>query len=243
MKPARRILTPIFLATLLMSAWAPPIAGQEKQTATEAETRQTSDPLSGLNRVTSGFNRILREWVIDPVVDGYQAITPNEVQKAVSNAASNLTEPVTIGSSLLQGDTDNAATAAKRFIVNTAAGFGGLNDVATEDGYEQRREDLGQALGAHGVEPGPHIVLPVIGPSNIRDAAGDLAVFFVNPLPLAGSVAAGGVEYSDKQDAVKAIGDDAVDPYIAERDSYEQNRQFVINNGVQVEVPVIAEIN
>ena len=86
-------------------------------------------------------------------------------------------------------------------------------------------------------------MLPIIGPSNFRDAAGDIAMFFVNPLPIAASVAGGGVEYSGKQDTIKSISDDAVDAYVAERDSYEQNRQYVVNNGERMEVPVIAEID
>ena len=243
MTQLRRYFTPIIFTAFLTSAFALPVSGQDVNQAKETGKMETDDTLEGINRATSGFNRALRHWVIDPVVDGYQAITPGEVQQAVSNVASNLTEPLTVASSLLQGDLDNAATAAKRFLINTAAGIGGIFDVATEDGYVQRREDLGQALGAQGVEPGPHIVLPIIGPSNFRDAAGDIAMFFTNPLPAAAAVASGGVEYSDKQDSVKAIGENAIDPYVAERDAYEQHRQFVINNGVQVEIPVIAEID
>ncbi|MDA0652577.1 MAG: VacJ family lipoprotein [Proteobacteria bacterium] len=237
----RRYFTPIIVTAFLTTAFVLPVSGQEVDQANEAGKMESNDALEGINRVTSGFNRVLRQWVIDPAVDGYQAITPEEVQQAVSNVASNLTEPLTVVSSLLQGDTDNAATAAMRFLINTIAGIGGIGDLATEDGYVQRREDLGQALGANGVEPGPHIVLPIIGPSNFRDAAGDIAVFFTNPLPTIAAVAAGGVEYSGKQDTVKAIGDNAVDPYVAERDAYEQNRQFVINNGARVEIPMIAE--
>jgi phospholipid-binding lipoprotein MlaA len=256
MKPARQIFTPIIITALLTSAWALPISGQEQNLSKETqgqnheqyqpertEVQETNDPLQDINRVTSAFNRTLRQWIIDPVVDGYQAITPDEVQKAISNVVSNISEPLTIASSLLQGDTENAGIATKRFIINTAAGVGGLMDIATDDGYVQRREDLGQALGAHGVEPGPHLVLPIIGPSNFRDAAGDIAMFFINPLPLPATVAAGGVEYSGKQDTVKSISDDAVDAYVAERDSYEKNRRFVVNNGERMEVPVIAEID
>jgi len=242
MTHVRRYFTPIIITALLTSAFAVPVSGQEKTQAQETGENATNDSLEGINRVTSAFNRVLREWVIDPLIDGYQAITPDEVQQGVSNAASNITEPLTVGSSLLQGDTDNAGTATKRFLLNSTVGVGGLRDVATEEGYKQRREDIGQALGAHGVDPGPHIVLPIIGPSNVRDAAGDIAVFLANPLPAAASVAAGGVEYSGKQDTVKAIGDNAVDPYVAERDAYEQNRKFVINNGIRSEVPTIAEI-
>ena len=243
MTQAREYFTPILLTAFLTSAFVLPVSGQEATQAVESGKIEIDDTFEGLNRVTSGFNRVLRQWVIDPAVDGYQAITPDEVQQAVSNVASNLTEPLTVASSLLQGDLDNAAIAAKRFLINTIAGIGGIGDLATEDGYVQRREDLGQALATTGVEPGPHIVLPIIGPSNFRDAAGDIAVFFTNPLPTVAAVAAGGVEYSGKQDTVKAIGDNAVDPYIAERDAYEKNREFVINNGARVEVPIIAEMD
>ena len=98
-------------------------------------------------------------------------------------------------------------------------------------GIEARREDLGQALGAHGVDSGPYIVLPVLGPSNMRDLAGDIPVMILNPIPLAGTVAKGAVEYSGKQETVQSIGEGAVDPYVAEREAYEQNRAYEIRNG------------
>ena len=218
-------------------------ADQVQPVATQAQPAATNDPFEGLNRMTSSFNRTLRAWVIDPVVEGYQAVTPEEVQTAVSNVVSNLTEPLTAVSSLLQGDLENAGTATSRFLINSTIGVGGIIDRASEAGLEQRREDLGQSMGVHGVGPGPHIVLPIIGPSNFRDAAGDVAAFIVNPLPRAATAANGGVEYADKKEAVKAISDGAVDSYIVERASYEQNRKFVINNGQKTEVPDIPEIN
>ena len=82
------------------------------------DQQQVNDPLESLNRVTSGFNAGVRGLIIDPIVDGYQAVTPEPVQKAVSNAVSNISEPVTAVSSLLQGDTENAGTATKRFFIN-----------------------------------------------------------------------------------------------------------------------------
>ena len=101
-------------------------------------------------------------------------------------------------------------------------------------GLEQRREDLGQAFGANGVESGPHIVLPILGPSNLRDAAGDILTGIASPLPLAGKIAGGAVEYSVKQDAINAVGANSVDRYIAEREAYEQNRAYKIKNGEAV---------
>ncbi len=231
-------------ATLMLSALNPAPAEENKAAdpIAAAAVAEPNDPLEGLNRITSGFNRILRRFIIDPIVDGYQAITPDEVQEAVSNVVSNLTEPVTVVSSLLQGDFDNAGTATGRFLVNTTIGLGGMRDEATGLGLKQRREDLGQSLGAHGVPSGPHLVLPVIGPTNFRDAPGDIVIGLLSPLSLGAQAGAGAVEYSDEQDSISAISDNVVDPYIAERDAYEQRRDYVIHNGEKVPLPEIGEI-
>ena len=199
--------------------------------ADEEKSEGTTDPLETLNRFTSGFNSFLRKGFVDPAVDLYQYVTPDPIEKAISNAASNLSEPITAGSSLLQGDTENAGKATQRFLINSTVGIGGLGDPATDMGIEARREDLGQALGAHGVESGPHIVLPLLGPSNLRDLVGDIPVMVLNPIPLAGTVAKGAVEYSGKQDTVRSISKSAVDPYVAEREAYEQNRAYEVRNG------------
>ena len=137
------------------------------------ESQAFSDPFESINRVISGFNAIFRGTIIDPLVDGYQAVAPQPLQEAVSNVVSNISEPVTAVSSLLQGDSENAATATKRFFINTTIRLGGTADPATDMGPEQRKEDLGQAFGANGVAPGPHLVLPIIGPTNFKDVTGD----------------------------------------------------------------------
>lgn len=199
-----------------------------------------NDPLEVVNRVTTGFNNLFRDVLLNPVVDLYQAVTPDPLETAISNAASNLTEPLTIGSSLLQGDTENAATATQRFLINSTVGIGGLTDPAKDMGLEQRREDLGQTMAKHGVEEGPYIVLPIIGPSNFRDAAGDLTTAILSPMPLVGTIASGGVEYSQKQDAINSIGENALDPYIAVREAYRQNRNYEIQNG-EVLFPIFDE--
>ncbi len=214
-----------------------PVAAGENAPPPAEEPQGVDDPLESLNRVTSGFNAVLRGMIIDPLIDGYQAVTPEPVQEAVSNAVSNISEPVTAVSSLLQGDTENAATATKRFFINSTIGLGGTSDPATEMGLEQREEDLGQAFGANGVAPGPHIVLPLIGPSNFRDAAGDILTSLANPLPLAAKAASSGVNYSNNQEDIKSLTSGALDPYVVERDSYEQNRRYEVNNGV---VPLTA---
>lgn len=207
------------------------------QPATQSTTQSGAqdDPLEHLNRFTSGFNRALRDALIDPLVDGYQYVTPRPMQEGVSNFFSNLSEPATVVSSILQGDGDNAGQSTKRFLINTTIGLGGLRDSATDMGYGQRREDLGQAFGANGVESGPHVVLPILGPSNLRDVTGDVITGLLSPLPLAAAVAGGAVEYSDNQDAIKSIDGGAVDPYVAEREAYEQNRSYQVSNGAMPE--------
>ena len=202
-----------------------------------------NDPFESVNRVTSDFNRAIRDGIVDPLVDGYQYITPEPVQETISNVFSNLTEPVTAVSSMIQGDTGNAGTATKRFLINSTIGLGGAYDRAVDMGYEQRREDLGQAFGAQGMDSGPHIVLPILGPSNFRDLMGDLLTGLATPLPLAAQAAGSTVEYSNNQDTIKSIGTGAVDPYVAEREAYEQNRAYQVTNGATPEsdFPAFAE--
>ena len=88
---------------------------------------------------------------------------------------------------------------------------------------------------------GPHIVLPVLGPSNLRDAPGDILFGLLNPIPFAGQVGAGAVEYSGNQEAIKNIGDSVLDPYVVERDAYEQHRNYLVHNGEKVPLPTIAD--
>lgn len=231
----------VVMSSLILVGSGGPVWAEEKTPGTEPAIdatleEQDDDPFETLNRFTSGFNRIVRNVILDPLVDGYQAVTPEPVQEAVGNAASNLSEPVTAVSSLLSGDTDNASNATKRFIVNTTVGLGGTSDPATEMGIEQRREDLGQAAAVNGAEAGPYIVLPLLGPSNTRDALGTAVTAVASPMPLVGAMASGGVEYSGSQDDIKAITDGALDPYTVEKNAYQQHRAFQIKNG-EVEEP------
>lgn len=232
---ARRLVSGCALGLLVISVAPLAVLADDAAATTPAGATADNDPLEGLNRFTSSFNRALRDTVIDPLVDGYQYVTPLEVQRGVVNVFSNLSEPITAVSSLLQGDVDNASTSTKRFLINTTLGLGGTSDHATGMGLEQRREDLGQAFGANGVAPGPHIVLPILGPSNLRDATGDILTGFASPLPLAVHAADGGVRYSDHQDDVHAITAGSMDPYVTEREAYEQHRGYLVTNGSDAE--------
>lgn len=153
------------------------------------------------------------------------------MQEMTSNAASNLSESVTAASYFLQGDNVNDETATKRFFINSTFGIGGVSDPAKDMGIESRKEDLGQAMDKNGVEAGPHIVLPILGPSNLRDATGDILTTLANPLPLIGAAAQGSVSYADKKDAINAATNNSVDQYATGKALYEQKRQVDINNG------------
>lgn len=208
-------------------------AGDTGKTETGATVAGSADPLEGLNRITHGFNVFLRDILIDPLVDGYQFVVPQEAQKGISNAASNLTEPLTIIGSALQGDGENAGAATERFLVNTTVGVGGLRDVATEDGIEQRREDLGQAAAKGGISEGAYIVLPLFGPTTARDAAGDVLFGLINPFQPFINAADSVTTYSDNQDAIKSMTDGALDSYAVERNLFLQHRSYQVNNGAQ----------
>jgi len=195
-----------------------------------AAAEETPDPLEELNRVTSGFNRGIRTLILNPFAELYTKLTPPPIQETISNVANNLSEPLTAVSSALQGDDENAGAAMERFLINTTVGLGGINDEATEMGVVARVEDLGQAAGKDGVGGGAHIVLPILGPSNMRDATGDIINFLVNPLSAATTVQKS-ITYAENKDAIEAMNKTAVDPYVAERDAYEQNRRFKIYNG------------
>ncbi|MBG05931.1 MAG: hypothetical protein CMM59_17865 [Rhodospirillaceae bacterium] len=231
-------LKSLALATILsVGLIAAPALSDEEKAADGAN--EVSDPLEALNRWTSGLNDVVRFFVVDPVVSVYKGGTPDAVQGAVSNAASNLAEPINAGASLLQGDTENASAATKRFLINSTVGLVGMQDKATEMGIEARQEDLGQALGSHGVGTGPHIVLPLLGPSNLRDATGTIATSLANPLPLAVGAAQGVVQYSDNQEEIKSIREGALDRYVAEREAYERYRAALVANGEPSQAPVI----
>ena len=239
-----RALPFVLLATMTLSgtAWAdadPPKPPSDKDTVEAVDKEK--DPLESLNRFTFQLNTLLRKAVIDPVVDIYQAVTPDPLEKAISNITSNLTEPVTAASSLLQGDTENAGRATKRFLINTTAGVGGMADVAAEEGLERRKEDLGQAAGAGGMEAGPYLVLPIIGPSSTRDAFGDVAVSLAIPPAGLANAADSATAYSENQEGLQALTQGALDPYIIEREAYLQRRQAQILNDEQMPLEEIPE--
>ena len=133
-------------------------------------TAPKADPLEGLNRATYAFNDALDRAVLEPVAKGYQTVTPGFVRAGVMNLFTNIGDVATSLNNLLQGKAGDAASDAGRFLINSTLGVLGLFDVATPMGLEKHNEDFGQTLGRWGVNSGPFLVIPLMGPSTLRDA-------------------------------------------------------------------------
>ena len=134
-------------------------------------TASKADPLEGLNRATYRFNDAVDEAVFKPVAKGYQAVTPSFFRAGVTNLFTNIGDVATALNNLLQGKAGDAASDTGRFLINSTLGVLGLFDVATPMGLEKHNEDFGQTLGAWGVNSGPFLMLPLMGPSTLRDVA------------------------------------------------------------------------
>ena len=139
------------------------------------------DPWEPMNRRIYIFNAVFDNYVFLPVVSGYEFVLPVIVRKGITNFFNNLTEVTNLMNSLLQFKFVKAVNTFGRIVINTTVGLGGLIDVATTvDGIPREDEDFGQTLGFYGLGPGPYLVLPILGPSDLRDTAGlvvDTAVY------------------------------------------------------------------
>tara|TARA_A100001015_G_scaffold245436_1_gene281385 strand:- start:253 stop:1041 length:789 start_codon:yes stop_codon:yes gene_type:complete len=136
------------------------------------------DCFEGLNRATFAFNQGLDGVIFEPVAKAYRFL-PSPVRTGVGNTLNNLSNLITIPNNILQGDFREAGRNTGRFVVNTTVGVLGIFDVASTMGFsEYKKEDYGQSLGAAGVGPGCYLVLPVLGPSTIRDTTGSVINIF-----------------------------------------------------------------
>jgi phospholipid-binding lipoprotein MlaA len=206
--------------------------------ATTATTPE--DPWEGMNRSIYAFNDKADRYALKPVAQGYQAITPLPARTGISNFFGNISDVWTGFNNLLQGKPGSTLTDLSRFAVNTTVGILGLFDVATEVGLEKHDEDFGQTLAVWGVPDGPYLVLPLFGPSNVRDAGGlvvDRAVFNINyaieSVPVRNSVAAVHLVNTRASllGAETTLEDASLDSYVFMRTFYMQHRRSEIYDG------------
>lgn len=211
----------------------------------DAANRDPRDPYEGFNRGVWAFNQAADQVVVKPVTQVYRAIIPKFARRGVSGVFSNLTEPVSFLNNLLQGKPDRAFNSLGRFLVNSTVGIAGLADPASKMGMKPTPEDYGQTFAKSlGARKSPYLVLPLLGPSTLRDAAGTAVNFAVNPLQIVLSeVGAGTTERvavtalnvvdgrSQAMDAgFDGLLESSADPYAAARSAYLQRREAQIED-------------
>lgn len=206
-------------------------AGNEvKPTANSASS---VDPYEGFNRSMYGFNMTLDKYLLKPVAMGYKAITPDFMEAGVSNFFNNLKGINVVLNDFLQGKVEQGASDTGRFFTNSTLGVLGLFDVASDLGMQNNVEDFGQTLAVWGVAQGPYLVLPILGPTTIRDGGGIVVDKAANPgtyVPGTG-ILEGISDRANAQGALNFIDEAALDPYVFMRESFLQYRQNLINDG------------
>lgn len=203
---------------------------------------EVQDPFESANRAVFSFNTAVDKAVIHPVAKGYKAAVPKPVRTGVDNVLRNLKSPVIFANQTLQGDVKGAGNVLVRAVVNTLIGIGGIFDVAGSEGIEYEQEDFGQTLATWGVGHGPYLVVPIIGPSSVRDYVGYAVDSFADPLRwylfntdregiYYGKV---GMEYLSLRvslvDVLEDLEKSSIDYYAATRSAYYQRREALVND-------------
>ena len=233
-EPARRPLRPRVTMALMLAASL--LAGCAS--APPDYVTQTKDPWEKMNRAIYGFNDKLDKAVVRPVASTYTRAIPQPARNRFHDFLTNLYEPVTVFNDLLQGKVKQTLQDTGRFLVNTTVGLFGFFDVAQHVDLPQHDEDFGETLAHWGVPSGPYLVLPILGPSTVRDAGGRVADIYLNPpmdkLPPRyrnGAVVMYGLDTRVGLMQANASIDSAYDPYAFVRDAYIQNRRYNIYDG------------
>lgn len=201
---------------------------------------ETGDPFEPTNRAIFAVNDAIDEAVVGPAARAYDTVTPEPVQTGVRNFMTNLNQPVVFANAILQGDVHAAGDTVGRFVMNTTIGVGGLFDVATHEGVPQHRRDFGQTLAKWGVGDGPYLVLPLLGPSNLRDASGRFVDRYPHPLNWNEEESSEALAWSLRglngldaraslEETLQSLDRTAIDPYVQARSAWRQSREAFIN--------------
>lgn len=215
--------------------------------ATSADTSESSDvydPLEGWNRDVYAFNETVDKAALGPIARAYRVATPGLFREGVRNVLANLNQPVVFANTVLQGNVDASGETFGRFLINTTLGVAGIFDVATPMGVAEHREDFGQTLGVWGVDEGAYLMLPLLGPSNVRDAFGMATDRAFDPLTWtefedpdlddqlrAGITVVGAISTRERLiEQIERLREQP-EPYIALRRNYTSQRRAAIRNG------------
>jgi len=214
------------------------------------KTPQAQDPWEKMNRGTFAFNQKFDKYILAPLAKGYRFILPGEVRVGIRNFFNNLKEPWTTVNSALQGDLKNTGTSLMRFCLNTTVGLLGIFDVATSLGFEKQKEDLGQTFAVYGSGPGPYIILPLLGPSTVRDALGRVGGIVADPVTIALNregkedwlwigIAVRGIDFREQNlEKIDNLEATSVDFYATIRSLYlERRNRMIINQSTESQDP------
>ncbi len=207
-----------------------------------ADSIRRIDPYEAWNRRVFKANLVLDRYIMRPVAWVYRTVLPDFVERMISNGFANAGMPLVFANTLLQGDLKRSGQALERFLVNSTLGIAGVADPASEMGIPKIDEDFGQTLAVWGVKEGPYLVLPLLGPSNPRDAVGFVVDAFADPFMIGMdkldvhnlqlSLSLGNIVESRARhwDDVNTLLE-ATDPYALARSAYRQRRAYLISNG------------
>lgn len=209
-------------------------------TAGQPPPAQIADPFESYNRSAFALNSAVNQAVVLPVLKGYELIVPPPVRQSIANGTANLNEPTIFVNNLLQGRFAASMTTLGRFTVNSTVGIGGLFDVATLGGLPKQTGDFGQTMFVWGLNDSPFVVLPLLGPSTVRDAIGygvdgaahpgGYAVYRVGGTVASSAIA--GFEALRRARDLQTVDDTAVDPYVRLRSFYYQTRRRELLDGI-----------
>jgi phospholipid-binding lipoprotein MlaA len=234
------ILSGIVAAGLAVSGCVAPGAPGAAQTASAAE--DFNDPYEDTNRGIFGFNKAVDENVLVPAAKTYRTVLPPPVRQSIHDFLQNLDGPVIFANDLLQGEVTLAGNTLARLLLNTTIGVGGMFDVAKQIGIPYHTNDLGITFAVWGFTAGPYIVVPVLGPSNPRDLAGQVGDGFADPgnyvasghhylwAVVARTATAGIDERSRNIESLADIEKTALDNYATIRSLYRQRREAQIRH-------------
>jgi phospholipid-binding lipoprotein MlaA len=206
----------------------PPNAGQDPR-----------DPFERANRQVYAFNDAIDRAAVRPLAQAYVDYVPDSVRRCVDNAFSNLREPSNAVNNLLQGKPTDAVQSGLRLVINSTIGLAGCFDVMAGEGVTRRPEDFGQTLGVWGFGTGPYLVLPLLGPSSVRDTAGLSVETVLDPNfylqnPVAEYTLFGARIFNQRAGLLSAdaLLDTALDPYLAVREAFLQRRRSLLFDGL-----------
>ena len=218
--------------------------------------KEVKDCFENLNRATFALNQSLDKAIIKPIAKGYRNL-PDPIQRGTNNAVNNLSNLITIPNNVLQGDLKTAVINTARLAVNTTIGLLGTIDVANKMGFPKYiKEDYGQTLGVWGIGPGCYVVLPVLGPSTLRDTAGSFANImggdpwynasahgnneFLSEKVYLTSKALSGINFrADNLDSIDNLEKNSMDFYASVRSLYTQDRENKIKNNQRGNIEVL----